>query len=276
MNIRQWIVISFLLIFTLMQTGCASWGKKLKSFLGGGSSTTEQPQQKQAALTKFSETPDVSPRVRRQYKRTTKETLAEESALDSKAGSLWVMEGQGAYLFSQNVVRLVGDPLAITLEGDPRDQLTSKASVIKKLLAKIEERQKARLRAPAGATGDDAAKDDANADKNDPNAANKGKDKNANTAANSGGTNPAASQTPDEKATELSVKTVPTRIVERTLEGNYRVKGTQPFMIGTREYKIIVTGIVRAEDFNEEGISATKLLDPKFDIVSARKTETQL
>jgi flagellar L-ring protein precursor FlgH len=44
-------------------------------------------------------------------------------------------------------------------------------------------------------------------------------------------------------------------------------------LIGPREYKIIVTGIVRAEDFNEEGISATKLLDSKFDIVSARRKE---
>ena len=82
--------------------------------------------------------------------------------------------------------------------------------------------------------------------------------------------------TPAETPMKLAVKTVPTRIVERTLEGNYRVKGTQPFMIGAREYKIIVTGIVRAEDFNEEGISATKLLDPKFDIISARRKESEM
>ncbi|HMN67607.1 MAG TPA: flagellar basal body L-ring protein FlgH, partial [Bdellovibrionales bacterium] len=71
-------------------------------------------------------------------------------------------------------------------------------------------------------------------------------------------------------------KNVPTRIVERTLEGNYRVKGSQPIMIGNREYKVIVTGIVRAEDFNEEGIGAGKLLDPKFDIVSARRKEGEM
>ena len=57
----------------------------------------------------------------------------------------------------------------------------------------------------------------------------------------------------------------------RLVDGNYRVKGSQPFMIGTREFKVIVTGIVRAEDFNEEGTSASKLLDPSFDIVSSRK-----
>src|SRR5262249_26591126 len=124
MKIREWILITFLLLFGLSQLGCASFNKKLKNFLGGGPSSQEQAKPA-STLTKFSESPDVPPRVRRQYKRTTKESLSEESALDAKAGSLWVMEGQGAYLFSQNVVRLVGDPIAITLEGDPKDQLQS-------------------------------------------------------------------------------------------------------------------------------------------------------
>jgi flagellar L-ring protein FlgH len=268
MKVYEWLLISFLLIFSLTQMGCASFNKKLKSMLGGSDAPAEAEQTKQTStVTKFSDGGDVSPKVKRQYKRTTKESLSEESALDSKAGSLWVMEGQGAYLFSQNVVRLVGDPLAVTLEGDPKDQLSSKASVIKKLLAKIEERQKAKLRNPASTTDDGASDDGADKDKAGKDDKAK-KDKTANTNANQ----PA----PPDATPDLSVKIVPTRIVERTLEGNYRVKGTQPFMIGAREYKIIVTGIVRAEDFNEEGISATKLLDPKFDIVSARKTEAQL
>jgi flagellar L-ring protein precursor FlgH len=217
-------------------------------------------------LTKFSEGGDVSPRVRRQYKRTTKESLRDQSALDAKSGSLWVMEGQGAYLFSQNVIRLVGDPIAVQLDGDPKEQLNSKVTVIKKLLAKIEERQKARLRGPAGsagADGEESAKDEKSKDK---------KDKTGQTA---------QKPEPQEKSKEelladFNVKNVPTRIVERTVDGNYRVKGTQPFMIGSREYKIIVTGVVRAEDFNEDGIAASKLLDPKFDIVSARRKEESL
>src|SRR4051812_29275627 len=114
MKITEWFLICFLIIFGLSQAGCASFNRKLKNMLGGG--TPAQSEAKQVStVTKFSDTPEVSPRVKRQYKRTTKESLSEESALDSKAGSLWVMEGQGAYLFSQNVVRLVGDPLAITL-----------------------------------------------------------------------------------------------------------------------------------------------------------------
>ena len=257
MRIRELVLIGFLFLFAMTQTGCASFNKKLKAMLNGKPSQSEG--QKQAStLTKFSESPDVTPRVRRQYKRTTKETLANEAALDSKSGSLWVMEGQGAYLFSQNVVRLVGDPLAIQLEGDPKDQLQSKVNVIKKLLNKIEERQKARMRQLASDDGDEK-KDDKKDDK---------KEK-AKTAE-------AAKDAMPEAPADLGIKNVPTRIVERTLEGNYRVKGSQPVMIGNREYKVIVTGIVRAEDFNEEGISSTKLLDSKFDIVSARRKEGEM
>lgn len=255
MKKRQFVLIGFFLIFTILtQSGCASFNRKLKAWLGGNPAPEQTKQA--STLTKFSESPEVAPRVKRQYKRTTRESLSEESALDAKSGSLWVMEGQGAYLFAQNPVRLIGDPLAVTLEGDPRDQLNSKVTVIKKLLAKIEERQKARLRGPAGEEKEADKEDEADGKKKD-----KKKD-----------TQTANKQEPaQEPAADLSIKNVPTRIVERTLEGNYRVKGSQPFMIGTREYKVIVTGIVRAEDFNDEGIPASKLLDPKFDIVSARQ-----
>lgn len=260
MKKREFILIAFLLIYGLTQTGCASFNRKLKDFLGGNDSPETQ---KVSTLTKFSDTGDVPPRVNRQYKRTTKESLSNESSLDSKAGSLWVMEGQGAYLFSQNVVRLIGDPLAVTLEGDPRDQLQSKVTVIKKLLNKIEERQKARVRNPASA-GDGEGDEVADA-----------KEEKAKKDKKKGAADPNA-QAPKDDVADLSVKNVPTRIVERTLEGNYRVKGSQPVMIGSREYKIIVTGIVRAEDFNDDGISAGKLLDPKFDIVSARRKEGEM
>lgn len=258
----QFALIASLILVALSQSGCASFNRKLKGWLngsGGGSGETKQV----STLTKFSDGGDATPRVKRQYKRTTKETLRDASALEAKSGSLWVMEGQGAYLFSQNVIRLVGDPLAVQLDGDPKEQLNSKVTVIKKLLAKIEERQKARLRGPAGSDDSDAPKPEEKAKEKDSK-----KDK-------------AQAAAPQEKSKEemladFNVKTVPTRIVERTLDGNYRVKGTQPFMVGSREYKVIVTGIVRAEDFNEDGITASKLLDPKFDIVSARRKEEGL
>ncbi|MGE0527349.1 MAG: flagellar basal body L-ring protein FlgH [Bdellovibrionales bacterium] len=259
MRSRRIALSGWIVFLVVGQTGCASFNRKLKALLNG--SPSESSPQTKTALTTFSQTTEMPPRVRREYRRTTKETLSQESALEAGAGSLWVMEGQGAYLFSQNIMRLVGDPLAVTLEGDPKDQLNSKVSVIRKLLTKIEERQKARMRHPAA--GEEA---DANKDKKE-----KESDKKDATASNS-----QEKSEPAAASEDFGVKTVPTRIVERTLEGNYRVKGSQPFMIGSREYKVIVTGIVRAEDFNDEGIPASKLLDPKFDIVSARRDKEEM
>jgi len=256
----QLALIAFLILIGLTQAGCAGFNRKIKGWLNGTPAENKQA----STMTKFSDGGEIMPKVRRQYKRTTKESLRDASALEAKSGSLWVMEGQGAYLFSQNVIRLVGDPLAVAIDGDPKDQLNSKVTVIKKLLAKIEERQKARLRNPSSSP-DEAAEKAESKDK-------KGKDE--KTAAKS---EPApVEKSKEEMLADFNVKNVPTRIVERTLDGNYRVKGSQPFMIGSREYKIIVTGIVRAEDFNEEGIAASKLLDPKFDIVSARRKEEGL
>jgi flagellar L-ring protein precursor FlgH len=265
MKIREFLIIGFLLVFSLTHTGCASFNRKLKAFLGGGSSNTAEAPAAKGNLTTFSENGDLPPRVRRQYKRTTKESLADQSSLDSKSGSLWVMEGQGAYLFSQNIVRMVGDALPVTLEGDPKDQIQSKVNVIRKLVAKIEERQRQRLRDPAS-TGAEGEEESGAAEKG----GKKDKEKDKQKA------NASASQPEKTTDADLAVKYVPTRIVERTLEGNYRIKGTQPFLIGNREYKIIVTGVVRAEDFNDEGIPASKLLDSKFDIVSARRKEGEM
>jgi flagellar L-ring protein precursor FlgH len=232
----------FVLTVLVTPLGCASVNSRLRGWLGG-----DQAEEKKSTLTKFSDNADVLPPVRRQYKRTTKETLSDQAALDARAGSLWAMEGQGAYLFAPNSVRLVGDPLAVQLDGDPKDQLNGKVQVIKKLLAKIEDKQRQASRTPAAAP-----------------------------AAEEGG-KAAASDKPDEKkegeGADLSIKVVPTRIVERTVEGNYRVKGSQDFLVKNREYKVIVTGVVKAEDFSDDGIPSSKLIDPKFDIVSARRHE---
>jgi flagellar L-ring protein FlgH len=83
-------------------------------------------------------------------------------------------------------------------------------------------------------------------------------------------------QTQKPNSANFDVAQVPARIVETLKDGSYRVKGAQQFMIGKREYKVIVTGIIRPEDFNEEGTSATKILDGQFDIVSNKNGATTL
>ncbi len=248
------------IITVMLITGCGSFGKKLKAFLGGKpieSATTQQPVARKPSSMKFSDTPNHLAGPRRQYKRVTKKTLEEEALLNSGTGSLWVMEGQGAYLFSQNVVRMIGDPVPVRIEGDSKDQLQTKANVIRKLLDQLDARAKAqalaRQRRPAGKAAPET-KPEAGGEK-----------ENAEKA------NATVAQKSAKPQDNFNVNNVTTRVVERTVDGNYRVKGSQPFMIGNREYKVNVTGIVRAEDFNEDGISSKDLLDPNFDIVGVRR-----
>lgn len=254
--------LRLLLVFAMLsEVGCASFNRKLKSFLSGEEPGQAAPSQK-SDLTKYSDNPEMPPGVRRQYKRTTRESLSNESALDQKAGSLWVMEGQGAYLFAQNVMRLIGDPIGVTLDGEPKEQLQAKVDVLRDLINKITERQAARQRALAAENG--GGGDDKTAKEKDAKDT-KEKDKDKKTADGK-----------SEQKPDFNVKIVPTRIVERTVEGNYRVKGSQPFLIGQREFKVIVTGVVRAEDFSDEGIASSRLLDPKFDIVSVKHQGAEL
>lgn len=203
-----------------------------------------------SSLTKYNDNPNHGVWGNRQYKKTSKSQLEEDSELDSKAGSLWVMDGQQSYYFTQNKIRKEGDFLNVKLEGAAFKQVETKVNVIKTLLQELEEQEKESTMsklAEKPAEGKDVRAPAAEAKK------------------------PA---TKEEEKSELSdVGPIQTRIIERLTDGNYRIKGQQPFMIGKREYKVLVVGIVRPEDYNDEGISSGKLIDPQFDVVSIRKKE---
>lgn len=199
---------------------------------------------------KYSDNPQIGAPADRQYKRMTRSKMEEDANLQSSAGSMWVNEGQNSYLFVQNKSRREGDVLNVKLEGPALKQVETKVGVIKKLLKQLEDQEKAEAQRQS--------------------------------LAQSGGESrgPAAVEAPkkeepkkEEKEDLTEIQVVPTKIVEKTQEGNYRVKGAQPFMIGKREYKVIVTGIIRPEDFNDEGVSSAKLLDPQYDVVSVRRKQ---
>ncbi|HVK62480.1 MAG TPA: flagellar basal body L-ring protein FlgH [Bdellovibrionales bacterium] len=236
-------------------TGCSTIGKAWKNLLGRGDDSGTA----RVSTPRFSEKENINVSSDRQYRRMNRQRFEEEADVRADAGSLWVMEGQGAYLFSQNQTRMVGDLLNVKIEGGPKSQLQTKVKVISKLLERLESPARGLASQQAQAAPQAAAQ-----------AAQPG-------AAPADGAAPAAPQV-NESAKQptladvpFNVQTVPTRIVEQLKDGSYRVRGMQPFMIGKREYKVIVTGIVRGEDFNDEGLTADKLLDPQFDIVSARK-----
>lgn len=247
------ILNSLFFVFLFMLVGCATPG-----FLGG--TNKDQMLEDMSKTPRYSETPQVGVQTGRQYKRYTRNSLEEESELNASAGSMWVMEGQGAYLFAQNKSRREGDVLAVKLDGTAQKQIETKVGVIKKLLKQLEEQENAANASRGLASEAPAAKADAN-----------GKP----VAAAPAKAEPKVDSKADEKETkELleSVANVPSKIVERLADGNYRIKGAQPFMIGKREYKVIVTGMIRPEDFNDEGISSQKLLDPQYDVVSIRRS----
>ena len=224
--------------------GCASISKAWKSLVGHDDDSVAH-----VNTPRFSETDNLKTADNKQYKRMNRQRFEDEADVKADAGSLWVMEGQGAYLFSQNQMRMVGDLLNVKIEGAPRAQLQTKTKVISGLLARLESPA---IRGPASAGQPAAAAAPAPA----PEAAAAGDGK-----ADAG----------KADASGFNVNVVPTRIVEQLKDGSYRVRGMQPFMIGKREYKVIVTGVVRPEDFDDAGIEAAKLLDPQFDIVSTRK-----
>lgn len=248
-RIFQLMSIAALLVTMLLTSGCATFNELLTALEG------EKPAPKLEDIKtapRYSESQNMGVPTDRQYKRMTRDRLEEESDLGSNAGSTWVMEGQGAYLFAQNKMRREGDMLNVKLDEPAMKQVETKVSVIKKLLKQLEEQQQAELNNSLAANN------------NDPNRA----------PASAEAVKKAEEPKKDEKEDKdmlANVQNIPTRIVEKLPDGNYRIKGQQPFMIGKREYKVILTGMIRPEDFNDEGITSTKLLDPQYDVVSIRR-----
>lgn len=242
--------------FSLLNSGCSSFGelfgddkKNEENIPVPPVADAERPPKE---VVKFSDTPNVMNPSNRQYRRTTRAKIEEESDLGSQAGSMWVGEGQGAYLFSQNKSRREGDVLNVKLEGAAQKQVETKVAVIKKLLKQLEEEELKSQSVPI------------------PNQA-----ETADPKKPAGDRAPASAAPAAEKEEPLDIGSVPTKITERQPDGNYRIKGVQPFMIGKREYKVIVTGLIRPEDFNDEGVGSNKLLDPQFDVVSLRRNKEQ-
>ena len=243
-NFKQLLTSVTLVVAAVIFTGCATMNDLLGPF---DAEEKNPPLDAIKTAPRYSDNTNMGVPTDRQYKRMTKNRMEEESDLGANAGSTWVMEGQGSYLFAQNKMRRDGDLLNVKLDGPAMKQVETKVSVIKKLLKQLEDQEKqtelnnnlAQSADPARAPA--AEKPVADAPKE------------------------------DDKGNLDEVQNVPTRLVEKMADGNYRVKGQQPFMIGKREYKVIVTGLIRPEDFNDAGISSDKLLDPQYDVVSIRR-----
>ena len=247
------LIKAFVLVLGLVtMSGCTTM-KDLFASLNGEDQPPRLENIKSAP--KYSDNQNMAVPTDRQYKRMNRHRMEEESDLGQNAGSTWVMEGQGAYLFAQNKMRTEGDLLNVKLDGPAMKQVETKVSVIKNLLKQLEDQQKHELNNSLASAG--------------------GGETRAPASAEAKPEEPKKEEAKADGKEELAdIATVPTRIVEKLADGNYRVKGQQPFMIGKREYKVIVTGMIRPEDFNDEGITSQKLLDPQYDVVSIRKNKS--
>ncbi len=240
---------SFILVVALSCVDCASFGKKLKSWMGGGD---DKKVAASPPVTSFANQPNVSTGKDRKYRRVTKDNFGDDEGLEENSGSLWRKEGQASYLFSQNNLRLMGDIINVDVEGKAADNLGAKLAIIKQNLARIENPKPAN-----GAKGTNKDRQPAATDTNTPGAS--GAD---------------VAQTEEAKAKDLAEKkfdSVPCRITERNPDGSYRVKGQSSVYVGRHEYRLIVTGLVRPDDVTSDVVGSSKLIDGKFDLVASNK-----
>ncbi len=240
-------------------------------------------------MLKYSNNNNMAPPSDRDYRRMTRLKMEEEAQLQASAGSLWVMEGQSSFLFSKNKHRTEGDPTSIKVEGVAMKLIESKVAVIQDLMKDLEEQ---RIQAEAElkkqneekerlAAQERLAKEEALA-KNTPQYDPYAGQYPADLAAEEAKRKPAAvtdkktetAKSAKEPAVDLKeVALIPSRIVERTNDGMYRIRGQQFITIKKKPYKVIATGLVRIEDFDDTDISSNKLRDAQFDVIHMKRTD---
>ena len=172
------------------------------------------------------------------------------------SGSLWSSDGQGAYLFSENNLKKVGDPITVVLNGSPRKQLSKKKKVIQSLLLNKKEGQ---------FVSSSLQKESSDQNEQDSSL------QSTNTQEKR-----ALSSHLSSNFDVLGIEFVSTKIVEKISQERYRIEGCQIFLIGKKQYCLIVMGIVRSQDLLENRIQATSLIDGYFDILKFKKNKNSL
>lgn len=232
------------------------------------------------------------PPKKEEPKRVTRKSLEDDSMLGEASGSLWVSRGQSSFLFANNNQRLLGDLLNVKIDGYPKEQVQTKVNVIAKLLAQILNDQQQDIKVKQNELLKQQQEQLQPVDPKKQGAVPVRSPASVVLEAEGGPSDAEllAQKIEQEKqlrlitaeqeeiqnlqkAKEFPIRSVPTRITDIMKDGSYKVRGEQPFMIGKREYKLVVAGLVKPEDFDEKGISAETLLDPAFDIMSEKKSE---
>jgi flagellar basal body L-ring protein FlgH len=269
--------IVLILSAVLMTTSCASIGQKWKALIGGGETPAPTTRNLESQGPSFTSQPNMMVGKDRKYKRVTKDNFSDDQGLEDSSGSLWRREGQGSYLFSQNNLRVLGDIVNVNVEGKTSENLDTKLGIIKQALARLE----APPMRSGPVNGNGNGNGNGNALRTPANAGGvtngNGNQKNLNAQAppvaaieNAEGASPGAGGVAGQKD-KMKFEPVPCRIVEKNPDGSYRVKGQQTVYVGKHEYRLVVTGILHADDVSDGSISSGKLLDSKFDLLASNK-----
>lgn len=272
------LIVSFLAL-----TGCASLGRAWKGLVSsddgekkaenapnanGANGANANNAPSDANSPSFNTNPNFGNYQDRQYKRVTKQSFAENQQLEETSGSLWKREGQGSYLFAQNNLRLMGDVINVDVDGRVSENLNSKVAGLKKSQSKFDFQPRPQAlprvsRVPRPEGEDERGIAGANGQPNQaPPPAPVAKTQ-----------TPPAVEPPktDDKKENMKFDPVTCRIVEKNQDGSYRIKGSQLLVIGRKEYKLIVSGVVRADDINTDTIAASKIIESKFDLVATNR-----
>jgi len=274
-----------LIVYMIFVSGCAT----MSDFFG-----FEVPPPKEEVVvkeeapkeqfTKYSDISNYAPTTDRQYKRMTKERMEEESELHAGAGSLWVMEGQTSYLFAQNRHRREGDMTNVKVEGASLKMLQTKVATIQDLLKELEiqkkeaeEKKRLQEAAQQKLANIESEKKSilAKNEADNEDAAQKLAEKRIaeRKPASEAPKIAVKDQVKDEKIDLKELDKFPMKITEALQGGQYKVMGQQTINIRNKPYKIIATGVVRSDDFNDQSISSEKLYDAQFDVLHVKKAE---
>lgn len=273
--------MKYLLVLPFFLCGCAT----VSNFFGFGEEPKKETVVKEEIvkepLTKYSDINNYEPTSDRNYKRMTRQKFEEDSELHAGAGSLWVMEGQTSYLFAQNKKRREGDPSTLLVQGMAMRDVQMKALAIKDLLVELENQKKeaeakkkkeedAKQRLADIETERKAiiAKNEADNDDAAQAMAEQRVDSRKPASVAAAPKDPAL-----EKIDFKDIEQVPVKITERLADNQYRIAGQQYLTIRNRPYKLIVTGIVRGDDFSDQTVSSDKLFEQQLDLVHLKKAE---
>jgi flagellar basal body L-ring protein FlgH len=228
----------------------------------------------------MSNTPQLNPPVRRQYKNGLRATRADFIDDSSNEGSLWGSDGQTNYYFTKNKVRGIGDIVTVTLEPDLLKDVY--AEVRRTLNPRERDAEMAlaqdRIRAKTLGLPDPDPKKEANT----PGAPNSDQLATAQAAAQRApaGTEPA--KPPEDKdirpatASDIDVSrsldiksgdTMMAEILERYPNGNYKIRGTKRIQYKSGPPRMVsVVAVARGQDITEEDtITSGKLYEYRIE-----------